>query len=315
MNDIIENGEAIVAYYDLRTAPITFDFTHYIAAAGAYAQAKGKPYFDLVLVADAFRNVTPREQSYTMVERQWRLWNLILEVVKVVPQIQNVSITRRPIKTKAPETYPPQYDPITNPAIPYSVPVVRQFHDRGIDVKLFRPSKYAQRAAERMVPRTGKKLFCITLRKAGFDAVRDSHLDDWYKFYKLLESRGHEVIIIPDQDDALSDRTIQGYDWRVLDVASMSIDLRLALYHRADMNYVTNGGMIGIFLYSHVPYFWFSVAVEGSHVASEAFYRGQGIERGGKYAWLAGNQAMMWEPDTFVNLSGSLDRIIFHNPV
>jgi hypothetical protein len=314
MSTILESDGTIVAYYDLRTAPITFDFTHYIAAAAAYAQARGKPYFDLVLVADAFRNVTPREKSYTLVERQWRLWNLILEVVKVVPFIQNVAITRRPLKTKAAETYPPQYDPVSNPKIPYSVPMVRQFHDMGINVKVFRPSIYAQKAAERLVPRTGKKLFCITLRKAGFDAARDSRLNDWYQFYKLLESRGYDVVIIPDQDDALSDRSIHEYDWRVLDVAAMSIDLRLALYHRADMNYVTNGGMIGIFLYSKVPYFWFSVAVEGSHIASEEFYRGQGVERGGKYAWLAANQEMVWEPDTLENLTRSLDRIKFKEP-
>jgi hypothetical protein len=310
MADVTDLGPLTV-YYDFKTAPITFDFVHFIAAASAYARLAHQSKFDLVLVADAFRNISPREKSYTLVERQWRVWNLTMEVVKIVPMIENVSIVRRSLTSFATLRYPPTYQPQRDTIIPYGIPVVKNFHDHGADVRVFRPSAYALAAAERLCPRNGRRLFTVTLRKAGFEAIRDSRLDDWYRFVKLLESQGHDVIVVPDQDDALGGRAINQYDWRVIDVASMSIDLRLALYTRADMNYVTNGGIIGIFLYSRVPFFWYAVAVEGSQVASDDFYRKQGIRRGGKYAWLGDGQEMVWEPDTYDNLVMSLDRIQF----
>ena len=87
------------------------------------------------------------------------------------------------------------------------------------------------------------------------------------------------------------------------------MDLRLALYNQAAMNYVTNGGAIGLFIYSKAPFMWYSVMVEGSAVASPEFYRKQGVEVGGKFPWLGENQEMVWEPDTLENLKKSLSKI------
>jgi hypothetical protein len=300
----------MVAYYDMKTAPITFDFCHYIAAASGYAQTLGKSDFDLTIVADAYRNVTPREKAYTMVERQWRLWNLTFEITKIVPHLRNISVMQRPMKTVSATAYPPGYHPVTNNNIPYSVQTCIQLHKHGCNMRIFRPSAYAVRAAEKLVPRTpGKKIITITVRKAGHDPSRDSSLDDWDKFIKILDERGYQVVVIPDQDDSLSDRTTLKYGWNVLEVTSMSLDLRLALYHHADMNYVTNGGMIGLFIYSTAPFMWFSVIVPGSPVASPEYYKNQGLDYGHKYPWLDDRQEMIWEPDTLPNLVASLDRI------
>lgn len=301
----------LVAYYDFKRAPITFDFVHYIIAAHSYAMANGFPNFDLVLLADAWRNFSTREKTYSLVERRWRLWNLIVEIAKVVPSIRNLSILSTPLNTFAAQSYPHQYHPTLNKKIPYDIPTVTKFHQVGVDVQVLTPSAYATAAVERLVPRDGRKVVSLTLRKSVYDEIRNSKIEECYKFAKELMSRGHEVIVIPDQDDALGDQTINQYDWRVMDVSAMSIDLRLALYHRSDMNYVTNGGLIGIFLYSKVPFSWYSVTVEDSHVASEKFYLKLGLEPGGKYPWLTDNQEMRWEPDTYENLMESLERLKF----
>lgn len=301
----------LVAYYDFKRAPITFDFVHYIVAAHSHAMLNGFANFDLVLLADAWRNFTNREKTYSMVERRWRLWNLIIEIAKVVPSIRNLSILSTPLTSVAALSYPHQYHPTLNKKMPYDVPTVNKFHKAGVDVQVLTPSAYAMAAVERLVPWNGKKVVSLTLRKSVYDEMRNSKVEECYKFAKELMARGHEVVVIPDQDDALGDRTINEYDWNVLDVTAMSIDLRLAVYHRCDMNYVTNGGLIGIFLYSKVPFSWYSVTVEDSHVATEKFYRSLGLEPGGKYPWLKDDQEMRWEPDTFENLMGSLERFKF----
>ncbi len=299
-------NDRIVGYYDLKHAPITFDFCHFLAAAAANAQSQGQKTFDLVILADRFRNATVRESNYTPVERHWRLWNLHVELAKIVPQIENLTVARTLPQSIAKLTYPLHYHPIKNPEVPYDVRTVTQMHKAGMDVQIFRPSEAALLAADRLLAKTGPKFVTITLRKAAYDANRNSRLSEWYAFSRVLNSRGFATVIIPDQDDVLSDRAINQFDWTVIDVAAMSVDLRLALYTKATTNYVTNNGMVGLFMYSKVPFIWFSVLVDGSPVASRAYYERQGLSFSGKYPWLADNQRMIWEPDILGHLVASL---------
>lgn len=309
MSNLPASDDAVVAYYDLKRAPITFDFCHFIVSAAAYAAALHRPGFDLVLIADGFRNVTLRERSYSLMERQWRLWNLIIELTKIVPQIQNLSIARRGVSTRSLNAYPPDFHPLGSSRIPYGTDTVRKFHGMGVDVRIFQPSQYALLAADRLIGNAGGKAVTITLRKASFDPARDSRIEEWHEFAKILTARGYQPIIIPDQDDALGERSINRFHWQVIDVAAMSVDLRLAIYSRAAMNYVTSGGMVGLFMYTKVPFMWYSVLVDDSHVGTLDYYRSQGLEHGQKFPWLGDNQSMVWEPDTLANLEASLERI------
>ena len=301
--------DVVTAYYDMKTAPITFDFCNFIVAATAFAAGKGRPDFDLVVIADAFRNKTPREKTYTMVERRWRLWNLIIEIVKIVPQVRNFSLLQRVPTSFSPNSYPPNYHPTGANGIPYNKVPVMKLHDMKLAVRIFKASDYAKRAIDNLIPDTGKKLIAVTLRKSVVDPLRDSRLPDWIEFIKMLEARGYQVVIVPDQDDSLGPRELSKYGWNVIDVASMSLDLRLAIYERAHMNYVTNGGMVDILVFTKVPFKWFSVIVEGHHMARAEYYTSMGLQIGDKYPWLDDNQEMLWIPDSLPNLVASLDRI------
>ena len=310
MNQTNISDDVLTAYYDLKRAPITFDFCNFLVAATAQTALMGKKDFDLAIVADAFRNITPREIAYTQVERQWRLWNLIVETTKLLPYIRNLSIIQRPLKQFSTNSYPANYHPTGNNSIVYDKSVLIQVCKKtNLDLRFFRASTYAKRAAEKLVPDTGKKIVVITLRRASHDPQRDSRLDAWIDFIKILEERGFQVVVIPDQDDALGDRTLNRYGWNVIDIAAMSLDIRVAIYERATMNYVTNGGMVDILSYTKVPFMWFSVVVEGSALAQPKYYEQLGMQYGEKYPWLADNQEMIWEPDSLANLAASIDRI------
>jgi hypothetical protein len=304
-----EGARKYVAYYDCKYAPVTFDFCQFIVAAAAHARWSEMDYFDLVIIADGIRQMTPREKATALAEREWRIWNLIVEIAKIVPMICNISVVRRAPEGLAPNRYPPLFDPPKNWDIPYNHEVVQRCFERGADVKVFRPSEYAMQAASNLMPRLDKPVVTMTIRKAAFDQERDSELGDWYEFSKVLSDRGFETVVIPDQDDSLRDRAIHELDWHVIDVASMSLDLRLALYNQADMNYVTNGGLTCVLGYSQAPFMWYKVVIEDSRVASEEYFARRGLERHGKYPWLNDNQEMIWENDTLDQLVTSIDRI------
>ena len=295
----------LVAYYDFKFAPITFDFTNFIAAASALTTMQNRLMFDLVLVADVWRNITPREQAYTFADRQWRLWNLITQVVQVVPNVGNFTIARRPLEEISTTSFPHDFHPFNNTELPYTYQLTRIAHKRGANLRAFRPSEYALKIIDRMYP-NANNLVTLTLRKAGHDPMRDSKLNEWIQFYHELKAKGFRPIVVPDQDDTLADRTIAQLDWEVFEVASMSVDLRLALYTRSRMNYLTNNGIIGILLYSEAPFCWYSVVVEGAYVASPEYYEAAGVPFGSKFPWLGGDQHMFWKPDTLENLRESL---------
>src|SRR3569833_2455823 len=101
----------LVAYYDFKRAPVTFDFTNFIAAVSSLATLQNRLSFDLVLVADKWRNITPRELAYTMDDRNWRLWNLICDIVQVVLNLGYFSICRRPLAEVAVSAFPTAYHP------------------------------------------------------------------------------------------------------------------------------------------------------------------------------------------------------------
>ncbi len=295
----------LVAYYDFKQAPITFDFTNFIVSASALATMQSRMSFDLVLIADDWRKVTPRELAYTDADRQWRLWNLINQIVQVVPNLGDFTITRRPIGEVAVASFPTFYHPHHTPQIPYLYSLPMDAHKAGANVRAFRPSAHALKIIDRMFP-DQHNLVTLTMRKAGHDATRDSNLDAWLQFYRELKAKGFRPIIVPDQDDTLDQRTIARLDWEVFESASMSVDLRLALYTRSRMNYLTNNGIIGILLFSQAPFCWYSVIVEGTWVASPQYYENMGISVGSKFPWLDGNQHMFWKPDTLENLRESL---------
>ncbi len=303
------SDDTLVVYYDFKSAPVTFDFMHFIIAAHSYAVLNKLGRFDVVLIADAWRNASDRDRSYSLSERFWRLWNLIMEVLAVVPDIRNISILSEPLSAVATNAYPQDFHPNINQQIIYDPNRVIEFHSAGVSVQILRPSEYAMSRVAKYLPKTEQKVITFSLRKADYDSIRDSRLEDWYQFSLELKKRGYRVIVVPDQDDTLTLRTMNRYDWEVFEPSCMSVDLRLALYHRADMNYVTNGGMITLFLYCGVPFKWYSVVVEGADTASVEYYKVMGLAEGDKYPWLKENQHMIWEPDSLENLMKSIPEL------
>ena len=80
-------------FYDLGQNPITFDFAVFLAYARLSLVGRAAdPDFCLHIGADKWRNITPREQAYTLKERFWRLHNLITPICSLSPNILGYSI-------------------------------------------------------------------------------------------------------------------------------------------------------------------------------------------------------------------------------
>jgi hypothetical protein len=287
----------ITAYYDLKSAPITFDFVYFLASAVCFSKAQGLNYLDLVVVADAWRVLTPREKAYSDIERTWRLWNLIAQVAQICPHVRNFAIQRSPLLLVNPDCYPRNYNPRSGYVTPYAVRDVVEFFKSGVDVKCFSASKRAKAFAAQIV-NADSRVVTLSPRTAGFDAVRDSNLEFWFQAYSELRHQGFNVIVIPDQDDVLSFRRYSQFDWHVLPEASMNLDIKLAIYEKAVANVVASGGNVGPLLFSNVSFAIVRTLNEASHVSTAKFHESQGFPPGSQYPWFSEKQCFTWGGDS-----------------
>ena len=296
--------------YDLRANPITFDFCTFLASCSIIFKARSASGFDLAIVATGFRNVTPREKSYSLDDRYWRLDNLISPVAKACSLVRNLSIVRSAPSEDgffAVETYPRGFRFEVPLPVDYSPRFVINLYDKTkIAPFIFKPSESAKSALTKNYLLTESGFITLSPRVAAFDQSRNSELAEWFNLYLLLVERGYRVMILPDLDDALGARVLWNYDWPILEIAAFSLDVRIVIMHLAKNNVISSGGLGAVATYSEMPYVICNVLHDRNPVANADYFRSfVGLEVGAQYPWVKDNQRYDW---------GSFDaRRIFHH--
>jgi len=139
----------------------------------------------------------------------------------------------------------PEYDPVLRTGVPYLLAHSRAiFLQTGIPPMAFTPSEAARSIASRLIPDHSPTV-TLTLRLASFDTIRNSDLDAWDSAIVSLRNRGLDVAVLPDQDDCLNERLFYYYlsrGWPIVEAAAFSLDSRLAIMGRAQVNLVSAGG-------------------------------------------------------------------------
>jgi hypothetical protein len=286
--------------YDLRANPITFDLCTFLASTSVICKSQSIEKFDLVVVATGFRNVTPREKAYTLEDRVWRLNNLIIPVCRLCTTVRNLTVVAAPSSRLqfGENTFPGGFSLASPSPVDYSPKLVIQlFESTRVAPRIFSPSSKAIERVSAMLGSRNKQLVTLSPRTASFDSVRNSELAQWYELRRRLVESGFEVVVLPDQDDALGLRNTWSYDWPIFEAAAFSPDLRLAIMRIAQNNIVSSGGLGALATYSDIPYIQCNVLNESSHVANaDYFERFVGLKVGGQYPWILNGQCFDWEP-------------------
>jgi hypothetical protein len=143
----------------------------------------------------------------------------------------------------------------------------------------------------------------ITLREAEHWEFRNSNLDAWCKFARLLMDRGEHVIFI--RDTAKATEPLPGF--MTYPLASVDLGERFSLYEAAKANlFVSNGpGGFAIFA-SRRPFLMFTpIEDEGcDFIANTPWFwkHKNGVEMGDQYPWFAEDQRIIWELDTYESI-------------
>lgn len=283
--------------YDLRYAPITFDFAIFLALAECVRQVKGAGCLDVTIRADGWRNQTARDRDMSLAEKQWRLKSITAACCEVMPTVANVRVLKRPDPEAYdfPANHPTGYDPAYRP--PYLARDVLRLYGMGADPRAYTAPAFAHEA----IAHIPKPYVTLTLRQSRHFAARNVDLEDWWAFHNHLCDDNHTVVVIPDTEDVMGERTFSMFGWNALEAASMDLRLRLALYENAMMNVCSSNGPGALMFYSKAPVIQFD-QTRGGVFTPEKWLAANGFPVGGQYPWSAPNQRMTWTDSTYENL-------------
>ena len=285
-------------YYDTKFAPTTNDFGSYLVLANAVRQSMGAESMGVTIVADQFREYSPREKKTPKREMRFRLSHILSKLPFLIPEVVSTDITTAPsidIQLPAfPEGYPGHPQDLRQ--IPYRHEDLHSFYGQeGINLRPFRSSEQAKFFIDNLF---GDDVIAIHLRTSHFKTERNSNLDEWYKVSQELKRLKFRPIIIPDFDDCMKDRIFTKYDWEVFEPAAFDHDLRLALAEKAINNLGINHGATVTFIHSDCPYILFKWVTESVNATSVAQHKVNYLmDYGDSLKWAAPNQRLIWEAD------------------
>ena len=295
-------------YYDLKYAPATFDFAHYLVTCNAIRQSMGYETMGVTIVCDQFRNWSQREKLTPLSEKRWRVHHILSKLPFLIPEVDSLTITESPLTGLNFPAFPGGYPPPPNQPfqLPYLTDQFIQFYNTNISLRPFRASDGAKSLVNNLF---GKDVITISLRNTRFQPARNSNLDEWYKVYQELKNSKFRPIVIPCFEDYMGDRTFAKYDWEIFDPAVMDVDLRLALYEKAFDNLCINNGSTALLIHSNCRYKYFKFETEGVNTTTPEHHKKTfNINPGDNFAFATeSGQDLFWETDNADVILKALD--------
>lgn len=291
--------DELIAVYDTRRAPPTFDFFVFLGNAWRYFE--GRP-FTVVFrpngkTTDGFKDITfPQE------ERQWRLWNLLLPMCAMFDASPRIlSHREEPFpRTDQAGTYPIDYHGKGGQTAHHTADHYFMWKMRGGRSYPPKTLPQAKEYVGRWLKHRGAESpVVITLRTLPHDWGRNCDLREWDNIAREV-SKVHPVVIVPDQTDA-----VIGAGWNtpnnvhLFPLASMNVLLRYALYGAARTNLGVPCGPLMMCATTELPYIMFKVGKGQDTVSKPEYLRETGVEPGGdRYPWAVDGQVLDWGDDS-----------------
>jgi hypothetical protein len=281
---------ALRCLYDLRHAPVTFDFGIYLALADCARQLLKRDSLDITIRAGEYRQATPRDKETPESEKEWRIHNILLPCTAILPTVRRVSVR---YDDGGPYDFP------LNQRTPYLARDVLKYHQRGADPKVFKAPEHAKTIVKR-----DKPYVTLTLRESKHFPERNIDILEWAKFAQHLGD-ADRVVVIPDAESP--DLPEARFPEFCEDLpAAFNLSLRLALYEGAQMNFCSSNGPTALMFYSHCPVIQFD-QLRGGTFSAQQWAGLNGFPVGQQHPWSNPNQLMTWTDSTFVTLKEAFD--------
>jgi hypothetical protein len=313
--------EILFAFYDLKVAPVTFDFLWFLAAADLERRRRGLNSVHVVIVPGPHNGVRRETEDYNAIvdaqTRHARVYNILVQACRVLPSCSGLTLagSRREAaflrSVVARHMLPADYE-LMLPVFPgpHSCLAAARAGEPGIAC-LRAPAEELRAIDAWAGAHTGsRRMVVITLRRYGFMPARNSNMPAWIAFARSLDASRYCPVFIPDTNDTIAGLPTELRDFTVFPEAAWSIALRMALYERAFVNLGINTGPMGLaWLNERVRYATLKIETAEVPQASLGFIRSFGFEVGKSLPFATGLQEWVWEDDTQECITRAFERL------
>ena len=304
-----KNSRLIAIYDTTAGGAVTYDFAFFLASAEAFGLKHGVSSFSVCIIkkdisATGFGLYSTIVDSYSSM---WRLEQIVVPLINLYPAC--ISYTVLPLSErsnigdliKEQIVFPRFYNGRFRPNLEYSQMYSLLNEDRFTG---FLAPKQGGRYIKLWMEQNKliKPIVTIVLRNYGYDSSRNSNVDEWIKFAEWVSNEGFIPVFVPDTDTSfIEDVRFDGFV--VFREVCWNMGLRMALYEKAYLNFISAGPATIAVLSRTVRYIVRYAIVEDSLLATKKIYESMDMPIGQKkYTFSRKNQLLSWQEDVFENI-------------
>lgn len=289
----------LVAFLDLAVCPVSYDAVVFMAQAEMERKMVGADRLHVVLFGD----LRKKPAQYDEAEAEWRLWNIVVPAARLfgatvsaqprwnAGDVECAGVFGEPFW---PAYWDEQPDMVKKGVRHHLVGGLISRAKAGEPIARPRGSLHARRKVYEWM--TGRAV-TMTVREADYLDDRNSDSALWGNVARAIAERGFTVYRIRDTTRALEIGS--GY-------AELNIDLRMAMYERAEFNIVANCGPASLCWLSDRPY----IMAGAGYPADEwdGLFVKQGLPLGANWPWALPHQTLLYGKETAEQIVAEFDR-------
>ena len=313
--------DVLYAFYDLKVAPVTFDFLWFLAGAELRRQKLGMSAVHVVIVPGGHQGVRREGEDYEVTvgasARRERVHNVLMASCPLLPACTGVtSASSREqaafLRSAARQVYPADYVPML-PVYPGPADAFAAARQGDKTIGALRATQERLGEIDRWMSITVKhrRMVVITMRHYDYMTGRNSDVDAWMAFARSLDSDAYVPVFIPDTGQTITRSSEVLREFLTFPEAAWNVGLRMALYERAFVNLGVNTGPMGLcWLNSTTHYATFKMAVPGVPQTSLDYFRELGFVPGEPLPFATPTQELVWHDDTVEEINRAFERLV-----
>jgi hypothetical protein len=301
--------DTLYAFYDLQVAPLSYDVSWFAATADRERRRKGLSKLHFVIVPGLKNGLKEERNAYESAvdpsARLWRLHNIVVPVLTLVPSLGGLSIL--PSREAAggiraatgKRVYPAHYEP-SLPVAHWPSELLTEPCDPGEEIGILHSPPQGLRYVERWLASRlgGRRLVTITVRDYNFMPARNSNLEAWAAFARRLDAKKYLPVFVLDTERTLDPLPAPLVGFEIFREASWNVGLRMALYESSHLNLgVNNGPLFMGMLNARVPMLIFKILTPAAPQTTEELMTALGFTIGEQLPFAKPFQRLVWEED------------------
>ena len=305
-------NDTLYFVWDLRIAPITFDFYWGIAIAKCQLQEKRLRKLHVIILYEIGR-LREEEKDYsdavTLKQRLARIENLLLTSCQIIKNINFSILSKSEAKQKLIKkiVFPTNY--YVNFPTYISSKDYRILNNKNYNLDILKKEKkFINKAQKWLLIKNKKstKTITISIRDYKFKPYRNSNFQEWSRVYKKLKELKYRVVIIPDSESE-TDLTKYFDKKDIYFESSNNLSLKIGCYFNSILNLFVDGGASTPCIFSSLPYIIFNIIPPESKEYSEKLLSDRNFKLNTSPSFLKKNQYWVWEQDKFDTIMNAIN--------